>query len=254
MLQISKRRLAGLGALMTLVALPSTATAAPKTHVFKMDLTVNVSTEWVSHSENSVCSDWNRVLHGEGAQHLSMKAQRRLVTFRGGKLAYPDTKGTMKVRGMTFAPLKGTITRRAAYTLTGQGAGESCAPGWGPNGGDDQAPSTATCGQKPAKGGFYGLVPAGGTLKLLAMSLADDPFGGECPAESSAAITLPEPVTIYHGKDALKQLANPRVKKVVVQGQSEDIETDEPWGMGETHWGTQTSDVLWYATFHRVGR
>ena len=93
MLQISKRRLAGLGALMTLAALPSTATAAPKTHVFKMDLTVNVSTEWVSHSENSVCSDWNRVLHGEGGQHLTMKAQRRLVTFRGGKLAYPGHEG-----------------------------------------------------------------------------------------------------------------------------------------------------------------
>lgn len=243
-------RLPGVCALLILAVLPATASAAPKTHVFKMDLTVSVTTTWDSHSENHICSDLNRVLNGEGSQNLNVGVKGRLVTFRGGKLAYPGTKGVQKFGPLgTFAPLSGRVQRLAKYELTFGGAGESCAPGWD----FGTKPSTASCGMKPAKGGLYGLRPKGGTLALTALTLVDDPFGGECPAESSAALTLPEPVTIYHGKDALEQLANPRVKKVVVQGQSEDVETQEPWGMGEVHWGNQTSDVLWYATFRRVG-
>jgi hypothetical protein len=106
---------------------------------------------------------------------------------------------------------------------------------------------------KSAKGGLYGFAASGGSLKLTALNLFEDVFDGECPAESNGALFFPEPVEITHGRDALKQMQNPRVKKVFVQGMSDDVETDDPWGSGEVHWGAQTTDVLWYATFRRVG-
>ncbi len=243
-------RLLGLCALLT-VALTATASAAPKTHVFRMDINVNVSTTWDSHSENRPCSDLNRVLDGEGSQHIHMEVKNRLVTLRGGKLAYPGTRGVQRFGRLgTFMPLHGRVQRLAKYTLNPIGGYGSCAPGWGEN---DHPPSTRTCGMRPAKGGLYGLVPSGASLRLTALTLLDDPFEGECPAESNAAIALPQPIEITHGKDAMRQLADPRVKKVFVQGMTDDIETQDPWGSGEVHWGNQTSDVLWYAKFRRVG-
>ena len=91
----------------------------------------------------------------------------------------------------------------------------------------------------------------GGTVQPMALTLFDDPYDGECPAESIHAVQMPETTDLVEGADALAKLRNPRVRTVVVKGYGE-TKTDEPWGIGEVRNGTQESNTFWTLTFRRV--
>jgi hypothetical protein len=105
--------------------------------------------------------------------------------------------------------------------------------------------------RRDVKGGLFGLVPKGGTVQPMAMTLFDDPYDGECPAESLGAVQMPETTEIVEGADALAKLRNPRVRTVVVKGYGEK-KTNEPWGVGDTLEGAQESNTFWTLTFRRV--
>ncbi len=240
-----------LAGVLAALILPAGASAATPTHVFKVDVKIGVGTKWTSHTQNTVCSDWHRSLDGTGHQSADMKARSLLVTLRGKRFAFPGTKTrtTLPLPGVgqvPFIALSGRVGRYAKYELTHSGKGETCRPNI-----VDEPPSTATCGTRDVKGGLFSLVPKGRTVQPTAMTLFDDPYDGECPAESIHALQMPETTDVVEGADAMAKLRNPRVRTVVVKGYGE-TKTNEPWGIGEVRKGTQESNTYWTLTFRRV--
>lgn len=240
-----------LAAVLAALAVPAGAAAATPTHVFKVDMKIGVGTKWTSHTENTVCSDWRRYLDGTGHQSADMKARSLLVTLRGGRFAFPatQTRATLPLPGVgriPFIALTGRVGRYAKYELTHTGKGETCRPNI-----VDEPPSTATCGARNVKGGLFGLVPKGRTVQPMALTLFDDPYDGECPAESQYAVQMPKTTEIVEGADALAKLRNPRVRTVQVKGYGE-TKTTAPWGTGDVTKGTQEGNTYWTLTFRRV--
>ena len=240
-----------LAAALAALTVPAGASAATPTHVFKVDMKIGVGTKWTSHTENQVCSDWRRDLKGSGNQSADMRASSLLVTLRGKRFAFPGVKSrtTLPLPGagkVPFIALKGRVGRFAKYELTHSGKGETCRPNI-----VDEPPSTATCGSKDVKGGLFSLVPKGGTVQPMALTLFDDPYDGECPSESMHAVQMPETQDIVEGRDALKKLRDPRVRTVVVKGYGE-MRSDQAWGTGELTEGSQESNTFWTLTFRRV--